>query len=114
MGRGEKEAGKNYSKITTIRFLPKAEWDVILAAEWYSVRDPQLAEDFYSILDDSLELICEHPEAFPYYSRPVRKKNMYRFPYSIFYFIEGDQLIIQGVLHFERDNWKIIESRSSS
>lgn len=57
MGKRKKEAKSDHSKIESVRFVPKAEWDVIQAAYWYSGKDVELAEDFYNSLNQLLFLI---------------------------------------------------------
>lgn len=110
MGRGAGKPEKDI-QVKIVRFLPKAEQDAVHAAYWYFDQEKGLAEEFQSNIAEAIELIQKNPKAFPYYEKPLRKKNLSRFPYSIYYLVEPDRIVINAILHFERNRWQILKSR---
>lgn len=52
--------------------------------------------------------ILEHPEMYPLIYKNFRRALLNRFPYSVFYVIEPQAVLIVGVVHQARDEstWK--------
>jgi plasmid stabilization system protein ParE len=81
----------------------EAERDLIEAYEWYEEKVPGLGTDFLAVIERTLESIQENPARFPVIYRYVRRALMRRFPYGIFYFLEGENIIVLGVMHTGRN-----------
>jgi toxin ParE1/3/4 len=83
---------------------PKAEADLSAAARWYEVQRRSLGDEFLDEIRRVLTLLEESPERHPQYYRGFRRVLTRRFPYKLFYRIEGNDVIIVRVLHGKRDH----------
>jgi plasmid stabilization system protein ParE len=81
----------------------EAERDLVEAYKWYEEKVPGLGTDFLAVIERALESIQENPTRFPVIYRNVRRALMRRFPYGIFYFLEGETIIVIGVMHTARN-----------
>jgi len=63
-----------------------------------------LGKRFYTIFLLSLNKIFKKPFTFSYIKNPVRRCKVEKFPYKIFYTIEGDIIFIIGLSHAKRSN----------
>ncbi len=73
---------------------PNAEADAPEARQWYESQRTGLGD----------ELLEEHPERRPIYYRGFRRLLTRRFPYKLFYRLEGDRVIVFRILHAKRDH----------
>ena len=71
---------------------------------YYNQIDFKISLDFQNCLNSSVRQITQTPQAFPVYFDNNRKKLMDKFPYGIFYKIEGNVIFITAVLHMAQDN----------
>src|SRR5881394_75279 len=87
---------------------PEAEADALEAFRWYNEQVPGLGQEFLAEIDNALESILAHPAANRKLYREYRRGLTRRFPYSIFYVIYGERVIVFGILHAARDPrvWK--------
>ena len=58
---------------------------------------------------DALTRLERSPERFPLYYRGFRRVLSRRFPYKLFYRIEGDSVIVFRILHAARDHARQLE-----
>ena len=84
------------------RFLAPAEIEMFDAAVFYEKQVPQLGDNFLSILESAIRDLCEQPEAWPDIGYGVRKRQLRRFPYSVLYQIDDDEIVIIAVMHQRR------------
>jgi plasmid stabilization system protein ParE len=87
----------------TLILRQEAERDLVEAYKWYEEKVPGLGSDFLAVIERALESIQENPARFPVIYRNVRRALMRRFPYGIFYFLEGERIIVLGVMHTARN-----------
>jgi toxin ParE1/3/4 len=85
-----------------------AERDVLEAQRWYAMQAPGLDLAFRDQLDRTLSLIREHPAGFPVLHEKIRRANLRRFPFGVFYLQREDHIFVLGVIHHARDprRWK--------
>ncbi len=81
-----------------------AEADLREAEDWYERQRPGLGGEFLISAADVLIRLEESPERFPLYYRGFRRVLMERFPYKVFFRIEGDAVIVFRILHAARDH----------
>lgn len=83
---------------------PETEADVTGAALWYEERSPGLGEEFITEVERVIRRVLENPLAFRVIKRrpEVRRALMDRFPYRIFFTLQGDTISIHAVLHGHR------------
>lgn len=78
------------------------------AAVWYNERRVGLGLDFRSEIERALQAAVESPNRYPQVHRHVRCIRVRRFPYSIFFLVEPNRLVVLAVFHVRRDPlvWK--------
>ena len=75
-------------------FRPAAAADVEDAHRWYEGQRAGLGDEFLAAVDTVIESLVTYPERFPVVYRQTRRVNLNRFPYSLFYRIIDDQIIV--------------------
>jgi plasmid stabilization system protein ParE len=92
----------------SVRLLSPAEEEIAESAEFYFGESPQAAAAFLEEIDRAVELIGLSPYRYRIHAKDVRVKHLDRFPFSLFYRIDGDEAIIQSVAHNSRrpDYWQ--------
>ena len=83
---------------------PRAEQDLAKARDWYEAQVLGLGRDFLSETAKVMELLATDPERPPVYYRGFRRVLLRRFPYKVFYRVEGERVIVFRVLHGRRDH----------
>lgn len=86
-----------------LRLRPEAEADIAGGYRWYRARAARLASDFLDELGRALSAVSDHPGAHPSLHKKVRRALVRRFPYAIFYIVEGDEVVVLGIFHQARD-----------
>jgi toxin ParE1/3/4 len=85
------------------RFHPEARVEVHAAASWYRERSSEAASGFSDAVASGIQSIREHPEAWPAWRRSdVRRRVLRRYPYSIFYVLDREMIVIVAVAHHRR------------
>ena len=90
------------------RLEARAEFDE--AFDWYEQQQAGFGLNFLDCVADVLARIESMPESYEMIFEDVRRAVVRRFPYSIFYRIETDQIVVLAVFHGKRDP-KIWQSR---
>src|SRR5688572_30796234 len=81
----------------TIR--PAAHADLREARDWYDRRREGLGSEFLLAVADAMLSLEEAPQRPPIYYRDFRRVLTDRFPFKVFYRIEGRTVIVYRVLH---------------
>ena len=79
-----------------------AKRDLAEARRWYDERRVGLGEEFLSCVESTLSAIRNRPHGFPRVDPRVRRATVERFPYGIFYSIDGESIRVLAVLHNAR------------
>jgi toxin ParE1/3/4 len=89
-------------------FHPGALEEYLGAVSYYADISPRLAESFIKSFESGMEEILAYPEAWPIVEEDVRRYLIKRFPFGIYYCIDGDRIMIYAVTHMSRDPqyWK--------
>jgi plasmid stabilization system protein ParE len=80
-----------------------ARTDVRQARQWYEEQIAGLGLEFARAVDAAIEAIGERPEAFAQVYGEFRQCVMRRFPYTIFFRIHRDRIVVVAVHHQRRD-----------
>jgi plasmid stabilization system protein ParE len=89
--------------VKRFRFHPEARIEARDATTWYRERSREAARGFTSAVTEGVQSIREHPEAWAtWHGMDVRRRTLRRFPYSIFYIVENDMVVIVAVAHHKR------------
>jgi plasmid stabilization system protein ParE len=88
-------------------YHPDAEAELLDAIRFYTHRVRGLGSRFLSDFELAIKTISEAPDRWPVVESDVRRYVMRRFPYGIYYRIDGDDLRILVVKHHSRhpDYW---------
>jgi plasmid stabilization system protein ParE len=82
-----------------LTFRQQARAELLAARDWYEGRAPGLGLEFVRAVDAAFDLIARMPEAFTALSGTVRHAVLRRFPYSILFAYENDEVIILAIHH---------------
>jgi len=87
---------------------PEARLELIKAAEWYSKQSRGLGAEFVRVIDAAFAAIQSDPLQFPVIDRPIRRSVVRRFPYTIMFTADQDEIVVLAVFHVRRDpsRWK--------
>lgn len=84
-------------------FLPEIEDDVIAGYTWYEEKTHGLGEEFIRVFYARAGEIPRHPLLYPVIYNGFRRRILKRFPYAIYFRIEGNEIIVFGVFHCARN-----------
>jgi toxin ParE1/3/4 len=87
---------------TTVVFEIPAKADLAEVKLWLKDKRPGLALDFMICLEEAVERIRRHPEAYPVISRRLRRAVLRRFPYGVYYVYDAPIIRFIGVIHTSR------------
>ena len=87
----------------TLGFTETAQAETEAATAWYEAQRPGLGVEFLAALDEAIEAVRTHPQAYPVVLRDIRRARLPRFPYSLFYRVHDEQLLVIACFHARRD-----------
>ncbi|HCU25729.1 MAG TPA: hypothetical protein DF383_11995, partial [Deltaproteobacteria bacterium] len=71
---------------------------------WYEARRKGLGEDFFLSLEAAFSSILRNPLSSPLVlKRGVRKSLLRRFPFGVFYLIDGKKIAVLAIFHLKRN-----------
>jgi len=88
--------------VKRIRFLSPAEIEMLDAAAYYETSVPELGTDFISTIEIAVLDLSDDPEKWPMIGKEIRRRILPRFPYSILYKIDPEEIIIVAIMHQKR------------
>jgi len=89
--------------VLRVSLLPEAADELDAATDWYEGQAPGLGAAFRGAVLATLHAIAENPRRFPPARREYRRAVISRFPYSVFFTVEEDGIVITAVFHSARD-----------
>ena len=84
-------------------FHPEALEEYLGAVSYYAGISPRLAESFIKAVELGIDEILAYPEAWQLVEEDVRRRLIRRFPFGIYYCIEGDLIMVYAVMHMSRN-----------
>jgi plasmid stabilization system protein ParE len=84
-----------------LRRKARAEFDA--AVDWYERQNAGLGSKFVERVQAVFDRISATPEIHTKVYREVRKALVRRFPYSVYYRIRSDRVVVLAVFHNKRD-----------
>ena len=87
----------------TLEYHLEAEAEFEEALLWYQSQREGLEKDFYEEYLAVEKRIEENPYQFSAMLENVRRANFSRFPYSVFFNIEGETVFIYAIFHQKRN-----------
>lgn len=90
------------------RFLSPAEEEVTEAALFYDRASVGLGQDFLDDVQKFIDRLREYPQLGAEIGTGLRRVLLQRFPFSLIYAVETDQILIVSVAHQGRkpDYWR--------
>jgi plasmid stabilization system protein ParE len=91
--------------VTEYRLIsePPADVDVEAAFEWYENERQGLGLEFLDELRAAYNRIVDGPLKYQELRGGIRRALLRRFPYAVYFAIEGDVVVVVAVLHASRD-----------
>lgn len=89
--------------IYELRVRREAKTDIRQAARWYEGQRVGLGRAFVQQIDVLLDRVRLNPMQYQVVHREVRRAVPRRFPYGVFYRIEGTNIIVFAVVDSHRD-----------
>jgi toxin ParE1/3/4 len=89
--------------VTKLIVTEEAEREAAEAARWYEENSPGVGDLFLSAIRQALARIEERPLQFPRVRREIRRARLVRFPYCVFYRMDGETVRVVAIIHDSRD-----------
>jgi plasmid stabilization system protein ParE len=86
-----------------IAFLDEARAEFNAAADWYDGQRPGMGTNFITNVQDVLDGIAAMPRMHQAIYKDVRRAVVKKFPYTVLYLVEPDQILVVAVFHSKRD-----------
>ena len=80
-------------------FKEEALQEIRQAQLWYEVQKPGLGDRFRRDLFNSLRFVMENPPGSAIRKGPYRPVLMEKFPYVVWYAVDGDDIVVYRVRH---------------
>lgn len=92
----------------SISFHPEAEKELLKSVKWYQDRSELGYNNFKKEFADTISLIKSNPLMFTVCFANKHRANLSKFPFSLIYTIEKNEVVIYSVFHNARnsDIWK--------
>jgi plasmid stabilization system protein ParE len=87
----------------SLRYTDRATDDLDLAFAWYERQRRGLGFDFLDCVEVAVNSILDHPEMYQVRYGTYRSCLIRRFPCSIFYTIEGKDIVVHAVFDNRQD-----------
>ena len=89
---------------------PRAESDLVEAQQWYEAQRRGLGGEFRIEVDKILGQLLDQPFIYPLVTPRSRRAVVHRFPYLLYFLVEGERVSVIACLHGKRDP-KLLRSR---
>lgn len=89
--------------VYSVIFTQAARAELIDAQDWYEAEAAGLGPRFREAVDALTRRMIANPRQFPIVFKKVRRALLHRFPYSLFFVIEDDTLLVIACFHASRD-----------
>ncbi len=76
---------------------------MIEAQDWYENEATGLGRRFRQAIDALIQRMTDNPRQFPVVYKTVRRALLRRFPYSLFFVVEDNTLIVISCFHSSRN-----------
>lgn len=91
------------SLASRIRFTQAARAEIIEAQDWYAAQAPGLGNRFRLQIDSAIQRIALQPSQFPVVLGNARRALVRDFPYSLFFRVDHDEIIVFACFHGSRN-----------
>ena len=84
-------------------YTKRAKSDVECAFVWYERQKKGLGFDFLDCVEISVKLILDTPEMYRIYYSNFRGCVIRRFPFTVFYTVEDNEIVIHSIFDSRQD-----------
>jgi plasmid stabilization system protein ParE len=88
-----------------------AEKDIAEARDWYETQHSGLGDEFRTSIKQAMARLVTSPDLSPPYYGAFYRILTERFPFKIFYRINGRKVVVFRVLHNLRDHIHLLPNR---
>jgi toxin ParE1/3/4 len=91
--------------VITYRLIaePSVDLDVAAAFHWYEKEQTGLGQDFLNELRSTYDRIADGPLVYRDIRSGIRRALLRRFPFAVYFAVEGDRVVVLAILHAHRD-----------
>jgi plasmid stabilization system protein ParE len=89
--------------VLTVVFNQAARAELIEAQDWYEGEASGLGRRFRQAIEVLVDRMSENPRQFPVVFKNVRRALLRRFPYSLFFVVEDETILVVACFHASRD-----------
>lgn len=82
---------------------PRADLEVAATFNWYEKEQVGLGREFLDELRATYDRVADAPLAYQDLRSGIRRALLRRFPYAVYFAVEGDVIVVLAVLHASRD-----------
>ncbi len=90
-----------------VRYTDRSKDDLEMAFRWYEMQWRGLGFEFLDCVEIALENILSFHEMYQISYSHFRRCVIRRFPFSVFYTIEGNEIVIHSVFDNKQDPEKL-------
>ncbi|HPA46861.1 MAG TPA: type II toxin-antitoxin system RelE/ParE family toxin [bacterium] len=87
----------------TLGFVPETEQDLLSGYTWYEAKSPGLGGEFLRMFYAQAGEIIRNPRLYPIVHGRFRRCLLRRFPYSVYFTVENNRIIVFGIFRCARD-----------
>ena len=87
----------------SVIYKPLAQLEARETYQWYSRPDIGMGDAFLTGLEHTDHFISDNPYLYPKVEGKMRRANLSRFPFSLFYVIDGEEVNVLSCFHPYRD-----------
>jgi plasmid stabilization system protein ParE len=84
------------------RLIAPAQQELDDAIKYHNAKIPGLGEDLFNETVSAAQKLCEFPEMWPKVRKGIRRCRLKRFPYSLLYRADPEEIVIIAVMHNRR------------
>ena len=82
-----------------IVFRASANAQLVATKAWYDQQRHGLGDEFARSIESAINRVARNPFAAPAVFQEVRRVLLKRFPYSVFYTVDADTLLVPSCIH---------------
>ena len=88
--------------MSELAFHPDVSSEIKASYDWYQEKVNGLGEDFLNEIESAYQAIVEFPQTWPKFQKGFRRFLLSKFPFSVIYREENNQIYIVAVMHNSR------------
>lgn len=87
----------------SVSYTERAYEELAISMEWYEKQQDGLGRYFLDCIEVAVSAAQEGPLSFPLKYRNIRASVVKRFPFTVYFTIEGEDLVVHAVFSDRKD-----------